>query len=255
MTKSSPVIQIDNVSYRISAQESLEKISFSIAANSIHAIVGPNGAGKTTLLRIIAGELDIHKGTIYSSGIDISNLSVESRAEVLAYAGYCPPISFPYTSMELCQIGASDASHEIILEVMKIMQVDYYSEKYVSMLSTGELQRLIVARALIQIWEQSDQRLIILDEPTANLDPSHQHSTMEALENARDRGISVLMVTHDLNLALQYTDSVTLMKSGTILGSGETKRTMTSDLMSQLFDIRITVTNNKDLPHPIAIVN
>ena len=255
MIKSDPVIQINSVSHRISANDSLKKVSLSIASDSIHALVGPNGAGKTTLLRICAGELDSQKGTLYSSGVNLANLSAESRAQRLAYAGYCPPISFPYTSLELCQIGISNASDKMILEVMKIMQVDYYSEKYVSTLSTGELQRLIVARALIQIWEQSHQRAIILDEPTANLDPAHQHSTMKALEMARNRGISVMMVTHNLNLALQYTDSVTLMKNGTILGSGKTEKIMTSALSTQLFDIKITVTNNKYLPHPVAIVN
>ena len=234
--------------------ELLSGASLAVAPRTVHVVLGPNGAGKTTLLRACVGELHLASGDVLLNGSSVSELDLGDQALARAYTGVAPHIPFPYTAAELCRLGPHEPSDESVDEVLNLLAATAFANRIASTLSAGELERVLTARALLQLWEQPGERAVLLDEPTANLDPAHQHVTMRALRTARDRGIASLLVVHDLNLALRYADAATLIKGGAVLASGLAEATLTAELLSSLFEVRVSLVCVSELERPVVAV-
>jgi len=208
MHPTSSVIDIDNVCFSYSRREILHNVNLSVPARSMTAIVGPNGGGKTTLLHLILGILQPDRGNIRLLGA----APVESRIRV----GYVPQKldidpNFPVSALDVVRMGALSPSRSRIRgkelkdrakEAMQSTGVDSLAEQAFSSLSGGERQRVMIARALI-----CHPELLILDEPTANVDPRSEHEIYELFREL-NRKTSIVFVSHNLNVVSRNVDHV-----------------------------------------------
>jgi len=221
---------VENLSYTFGAQAVLKDLSFSVPQSEMFIIIGPNGAGKTTLIKLMVGILKIRTGQIEILQAPIGNYSQKRLARALAYVPQGLPVGFPFTVAETVLLGrtphqkvlglASQNDLDIAQQAMMFTEVTHLARRKLDQLSGGEQQRVLIARALCQ-----QPQVILLDEPTASLDLSHQIRIMDLMEKLKtEKGLTVIIVSHDVNLAAMYGDQLLLLKTGEIvcLGSPDT---------------------------------
>ena len=225
-------IRIRDVEFSYASVPILKNICMEVAESEILGIIGPNGAGKSTLLRCIDRILSPQKGTIFLNERDISKMS---RLEIAKRMGYIPQSTtqvFPATVFETVLMGrrphiswrCNERDVEKVLEVLQkvlevlhLLDLEGLAMRDINELSGGQQQKVFIARALVQ-----EPDVLLLDEPTSNLDIKHQLEVMDIIkEIARKRGISAIMAIHDLNLAARYADRLIMMKDGMIYAAGE----------------------------------
>ena len=194
----------------------LNDISLSLASGHLVALVGPNGAGKTTLLRALAGLLP-SDGAIHVGGEALSSLALRDRARRFAYLPQGHVVHWPLPARDIVALGryphgATDPARltakdaEAVSRAMQAADVVAFADRRITELSGGERSRVALARVLAV-----EAPVILADEPTASLDPRHQFDVMRGLRAAADRGVLVIVVTHDLGLAARFADTVLVL--------------------------------------------
>lgn len=229
--------------YQINESLLLNQVDVRANRHELVGLVGPNGAGKSTLLRAISGLLRTQKGTIYLEGLDLAAMSAKSVARIQAQVPQITPYTSGFTSLELVLMGryphmsrfqiegADDIS--VAHESLSTTNTDEFSDREVSTLSGGERQRVFIARALAQ-----EPHILLLDEPTANLDIQHQHKTLTIIQTLTSQGMSAIIAMHDLTLAARYCDRILLLNCGKVIADGSPKDVLTSDNIYQAFGVR-----------------
>ncbi len=216
------VIALADVTCGYGATPVVRAVSFAARAGELVAIVGPNGAGKTTLLRVAAGLLRPRTGMVRIDGLDPAAVPRRLLARTLAYLPQRYELAFPFTALEVVLMGryahqrgpGLDGAADVAAAraAMERCDVAALVDRRFDTLSGGERRRVVLAQALCQ-----GARAIVLDEPTAALDPAHAISVMAALVAERDRGAAVLIVTHDLDLAARTADRIVVIGAGRLL--------------------------------------
>jgi iron complex transport system ATP-binding protein len=219
------VIEVDDVVCGYGDTPVLSGVSLRAGAGELIAIVGPNGAGKTTLARAIAGLLPIAGGRVRIDGRDPRATARHELARTLAYLPQRYELAFPFTALEIVLMGryarhrgpGLDDESDVAAAHAAMARCDVaaLADRRFDTLSGGERRRVIVAQALCQ-----GARVLILDEPTAALDPAHAIAVMSSLAAERDRGAAVLVVTHDLDLAARAADRVVVLAAGQLVADG-----------------------------------
>lgn len=221
------------------------------APNQVIALIGSNGAGKSTLLRCLVGLFPPVRGDVLYNGKSLAKFSLKEKAQ---FASWCPSklsIPFSYSCLELVLLGRfahhqglpTSKDRDLAEAALKRVDLDTFRHRKVNQLSSGELQRVMIARCLA-----AQSQLMFLDEPSANLDTAHAISVFEILRDLRQEGITSIVSVHDLNLAHHYSDNVLLLSSGKILSSGPTQDTLTSENLQMALHIRTTkieISNDK----------
>jgi iron complex transport system ATP-binding protein len=221
----------------------LGPVSLSVQPGDTWAIIGPNGAGKSTLLRLMAGLLPPNSGAIEWSGTSLAKLSPRTRAQTIAFLPQRSPTDFDLTVREVVLMGRfphrslglfeSANDQRIADEAMQTTAVSPLADRLLSTLSGGEAQRVHLAAALAQ-----KPKLLLLDEPTASLDLEHQLSIFELLRRiARERGVAVVVVTHDVNLAARYCDHVLLLDDGRVAAVGSPREVITPAVLEPVYRV------------------
>lgn len=242
-----PAISILNLSYSYGKVPVLKDISFEIEKGDFFIIIGPNGSGKTTLLRLLAGLISPGREEIKVLGDSIENYSRKALARKIAYVPQKVPADFPFTVSEAVLMGRSPHMGMLGLEkerdltaageAMKFTGLDHLADRKTSQLSGGECQRVFIARAICQ-----DTEIILLDEPTASLDLAHQTRIMDLMEKLqKEREITVVMVSHDLNLAAMYGRTLLLLKEGRIEGLGKPDEVLTFQTLEAAYGCTLLV--------------
>ncbi len=221
-----PAITLTRISTGYGGQMVLDHISVSVPAGSFYCIIGPNGSGKTTLLKTIAGILPPQDGTIELLGEPLNAYSRRRLAQKLAYVPQLASVGFPFTVKEIVLMGRTP--HQDWLgtpgptdvrmadTALRYTGLTHLARRRFEHLSGGERQRVFIARAICQ-----QPQVMVLDEPTAALDLAHQVRIMDLMEQLRhDTGLTVIMVSHDINLAAMYADNLLLLKDGQPLSQG-----------------------------------
>lgn len=228
----------------------LQPVSFSAPACGVTAIVGPNGSGKSTLLKLVSGTLRPASGWARWNGVDIHRMGHRERAKQIAVVAQESALHFPMTVLEYCLLarhpfldGLQLASREdlnIVRGALEMTGSAIFETRWMNELSGGERQRVILARALAQT-----PGLLLLDEPTLNLDVAFQMGLLELVERlARERQMAVLMVTHELNLAAEFADRILLLSSGVPLAFGSPAEVLTAERLREVFDFDLLVDRN-----------
>ncbi|QUL98878.1 MAG: ABC transporter ATP-binding protein [Candidatus Fermentithermobacillus carboniphilus] len=218
-------IRVKGVSFAYGRKLVLKNVSLDVPAGTVAALVGPNGAGKSTLLKVISGYLRPSEGEVLVSGKPVHRLSSRERSRLITYTGHEPRPSFEFTVEETVRMGRTPYVRSVFSEskedlaaaraAMRAAFCEELANRAITSLSSGELQRVHVARAICQ-----DPEVFLLDEPTAHLDLAFELLMMELVSRmAQERKKTVLAVFHDLNLAVRYASVLFFMKDGSLVHS------------------------------------
>lgn len=201
----------------------LDDVNIELDEGEILALVGPNGSGKSTLLKCLADFHSSRNGSVRIDGKDISEYSLNEKARKLGYVPQIENISFPSTVFDTILMGRkpyiswkpSQDDKKIVSDLIKKMELSDFAMRDINELSGGQRQKVFVARALAQQPE-----IMLLDEPTSNLDLKHQLEVLSIIKEQTKRGISSIIAIHDLNMAIRYSDRIVMLKEGNVYASG-----------------------------------
>jgi iron complex transport system ATP-binding protein len=238
-----------NVHFRYpgAADPALADVSIEAAPGKCTALLGPNGSGKSTLLRLLLGTRRPDAGQIVLGGRPLSDWSRRELALTIGVVSQSEDLAFPLTVAELVAMGRyphlgpfrreREADHAACRAAMERCDVIHLRDRPVDTLSGGERQRARIARALAQ-----EPRVLALDEPTLALDIRHEMEIFELIRELASAGVTVLLVTHNLNLAARYADSLVLLDAGIVVGRGAAAEVLSRDLLEQVYrwPLRIT---------------
>jgi ABC-type cobalamin/Fe3+-siderophores transport system ATPase subunit len=236
----------------------LSGVTLEVRSGEIVALLGPNGAGKSTLLSIAHGILKPQDGEALFEGRPVAGFSRREIARKVALVAQTGDVRFPLTALEFVLTGRFAHSStlgfdsirdvEIAMKALRDTDAGQFAKRRFNELSSGERQRVVLSRALAQ-----EPRLLLLDEPTANVDIAHQISLLSFVrELTRERRLGALVVTHEVNLAVEFADRVALLKDGTLLAAGPSREVMTSDLLSRLFEVPLDVAKHPENGKPLV---
>jgi len=224
----------------------LDDINLEVSSQSLHVILGPNGAGKSSLLNALSGLLKADAGQVSLGANDIQAIGISERSLLMAVLLQEQLLDFPFQVQEVVSMGAYlvdktlQAPDNAIVDAMKAMDVMHLAERDYTTLSGGEKQRAHLARLLVQVTKNT--AYILLDEPLKAIDLKHQVAVMQRLRKMADAGMGVLLIVHDLSLAAQFADTVTLMDQGRIIQSGTPNEVMQPEILSSVFQTPINKT-------------
>ncbi len=236
-----PAISIRHLSYAYGKVKVLEDLSFDVERGAFFTIIGPNGSGKSTLMRLVSGVLTHGQGEIKIADRSLKSYSGRGLARKIAYVPQTVSQAFPFTVEELVLLGRSphqgilgmntrqdyDAAHQ----AMGFTNVDHLGQRTLDQISGGERQRVFIARAICQ-----DPEIMLLDEPASALDLAHQVMLMDLMDRLkREAGITIVMVSHDINLAAMYSDHMVLLAGGRVVQKGEPASVLDPSTLEEIF--------------------
>lgn len=240
-------IEAKGVWYRYGEPWILQDVSFSVNRGELLGILGPNGSGKTTLLRILDGILKPSKGGVLVAGRSLDQMSRRELALEVAVVPQEAPFQFSFTAKEVVAMGRSvhlsplqfegSRDLEVLERAMEMTDTWQFRDRDVNTLSGGERQRVLIARALAQ-----QPRIVLLDEPTAFLDITHQVELFELIHTlVRDTHLTVVAVSHDINLAAQYCHRLLLLKKGVLHLQGAPGDVVTREALREVYAVDLIV--------------
>jgi iron complex transport system ATP-binding protein len=234
---------------------SLHDVSVSVQRGSLTGLLGPNGCGKTTLLRLMAGVLSPRHGSVALNGRPLDGISQRELARHVAIVPQETHPAFDFTVLEMALMGRHphlgvfqlEGPRDIAIaqESLAATGTAHLAGRPYMTLSGGEKQRVVIAGALAQMPD-----VLLLDEPTASLDLAYQLEVAALLSRLnRERGVTMVLATHDLNLAASLCDSLVLLRSGRVLAQGPTRDVLTGTLIQQLYDVEADVRFHEGAGH------
>ncbi|OLO42900.1 heme ABC transporter ATP-binding protein [Alkalihalophilus pseudofirmus] len=236
----------------------INDVSFSVEKGEIFGILGPNGSGKTTLLKMISGLLPLQSGDIFLQDKSITTYSAKELARWMAVLPQQSDTSFSYTVEEIVQLGryahqkgwfqvSSNKDKQIVEEAMKLTGVVQFRDLPLHSLSGGERQRVMLARALAQ-----EPHILLLDEPTNHLDISYQMSLLDSLKLwSREKGLTVIAILHDLNMASLYCDRILLLDEGKVCSLDRPAHVMDEKKLQEVYQAKVGRREHPSVPSPL----
>jgi len=245
-------LKVDRVQFYYEARKVLDEISFEAGEGEFIGLIGPNGSGKTTLLKIIDGILRPKVGSVYLDCKRISELDPKELARELAIVPQTADLSFDLKVFDVVMMGRYPYLRKLSLEReideekvrfwMKLTNTLHLAERSIKEISGGERQRVLIARALAQ-----EPRILLLDEPTSNLDVCYQIEIMNLLKELVEKlGLTIICAIHDLNLAARYSDKIILINGGKIKGIGRPIEVLTKENLRDVFKIEAKIEFDQD---------
>lgn len=241
------------MSFSYNKREILRDVDISVDEGEIVSLLGPNGVCKTTLMKCLCGILKPSHGKVMVNNTDLSNISLRDRSKLIAYVPQRVP-RIHSTVMDYILVGrrpyidvnVRKEDMGVVWEVVHAMDPDRFAVKYLDTLSGGEFQKVQIARALVQ-----EAGTLLLDEPTSNLDISNAYETMHIIRDiARERNVGVIMIAHDLNMAIRLSDRLVLMKNGTVF-TEIANDGMTEDIIREVYNIDTKVVDGASKPYVV----
>ena len=244
------MLEARDISINYGEQAVVRDVSFALETGKIIVLLGANGAGKTTLLKSLNGGLPAAKGEILLGGKPLENYSRREIAQKIAVIAQETETKFPVSVLEFVLAGRfshgaafgweTEKDLQVAVDCLKRCDLETYANRMMNQLSGGERQRVVLARALA-----TQAEILLLDEPTANLDLAHQ-AMMFRLIDERCKGCnsSAIVITHDLNLASEFADEIILLKNGAILAKGAPERVLTRENLMGAFAVEVLLDKN-----------
>ncbi|MDX9902850.1 MAG: ABC transporter ATP-binding protein [Bacteroidales bacterium] len=237
------MITLSGVQFAYNGFPVIKGITHSFVKGSFTALLGPNGSGKSTLIRLINGILTPQAGTVEVMGRSAGSISAREMAREMAYVPQMQYNTFPATVFDTVLLGRNPYiswspgkdDRRITAEILVRLGLDDIALKDLNKLSGGQRQQVFIARALAQ-----QPSVILLDEPTANLDLRHQHEILRLLGELAAGGITVLVAIHDLNLALKYCNEFMILDDGQVSAEGR-REIFSEKLIEDIYGVRIKI--------------
>lgn len=245
------VIRAENIGFRYGRSGwVLRDISLEVLQGDFIGIIGPNGSGKTTLLRVLDGLLIPEKGGVFLDGVPVGRMKRDAVARTIAVVPQDSMMVFPFAAREVVLMGRAphlkpweferEKDLQIVRRAMERTDTAALADRNMNALSGGERQRVLIARALAQ-----EPRIMLLDEPTAFLDIRHQVEFFDLIKTLnREQRLSVLAVTHDVNLAALYCDRIVLLHNGRVHSTGRPEEVITAANIREVYGIEVIVEKN-----------
>ena len=244
--QSSHAVSAEGLHYEVDAKSLLDGVDLHVERGQFVGLIGPNGAGKTMLLRAIAGVLHYSEGVVLLDGTDVKNGSLKNIAKAMALVPQVAPYTQGFTALELVLMGRyphmsrfqieGREDNLIARDAMHLTETEQFTDRTLDTLSGGERQRIFVSRALAQ-----QPRVLLLDEPTSNLDILHQLKVISLVRKMVDDGLTAIAAIHDLQMAARYCDRLVLMKDGRILAKGSPEEVLTPEAIQASFGVKAAV--------------
>jgi len=253
-------LEIRGVNFSYDSRPVLEDVTMNVDEGNVVSLVGPNGSGKTTLLKCINKILKPKKGVVLVEEKDVREMKLKELAKLLGYVPQISVSSFPSTVFDTVLLGrrpyinwsVSPKDREIASQTLALMGIEDLALRHLNELSGGERQKVIIARALAQ-----EPQVILLDEPTSNLDIKHQLEVLGIIRSVvKKKRIAALIAIHDLNLASRFSDKIILLHKGKIYDAGEPAKVLTQENIRTVYGVEVEI-NNSGTPYiiPLTPVN
>ena len=244
------MIEVNSISFRYHKDWVLEDVSFRVEKGEFVGVIGPNGSGKTTLLKILYRLLSPQKGEILFELVPMKKMDRNDIAKRIAVVAQETQLLFPFSVLETVLMGRSPYLGQLMFESGKDLEISKramewtnilpFSERPMDELSGGERKRVFIARALAQ-----EPEVILLDEPTANLDIHHQIDFLDLILTLnREKGLTIVMASHDINIASEFCDRLILLQGGRIYKMGTPEEVITKENIESVYGCEVWIDQN-----------
>lgn len=243
------------VRYGRTAEPAVKKVTMSVPEGSLYAVLGPNGSGKSTLMRALLGALPAEGGEAWLTERRIGEWTRKELALQVGVVAQSESIAFPMTVRELVAMGRyphlgplrseGDADRQAIGRALAWCDASPLEDRRVTTLSGGEFQRVRIARALAQ-----EPVALALDEPTASLDVRHEMTIFALLRQSANEGMTVLLTTHNLNLAARFADRILLLDEGKVAAEGSAAEVLTAEILERVYRWPVSVRTDPESGAP-----
>ena len=246
-------LEINGIRFSYGGRPALKEVTFSVKGGEVVGFIGPNGSGKTTLIKCIDRILKPKAGVVLVDGGEVGKVGLKERSRLMAYVPQSAHSVFSSTVFDTLLLGRkpyiswglSQRDKEVVSQAISLMGLEDYTLRQFNELSGGERQKVLITRALVQ-----EPEVLLLDEPTSNLDLRHQIEVLNIIRwVAREKGITVLMVMHDLNLASRFSDRLIMLKEGKVWDGGTPAEVLTPENMREVYGIEATIYRNSGHPY------
>ena len=240
----------------------IDEITLNIKIGDSVSIIGPNGSGKSTLIKLLSGEINPTKGSVSINGKNINKWDVLELAKIRSILPQNNHLTFPFSVIDIIKMGRYPFNNDqaqnndrIYEELIHIFELDKHVNQNYTTLSGGEQQRVQLARVFAQIWSNNDytNKILIIDEPTSFLDIKHQHTLFNFIKSINNKGLTVVMVLHDINQAITNSNKIVMLKDGKILNYVKSNAILKSNYLSELFEVRTKVIDSPNLSNPLVV--
>ena len=235
----------------------LSNITLNIYGPQLISIVGPNGVGKSTLIHCINKILRPNQGAVFIDETDVGEIATKEMARIVGYVPYTSSDSFPLSVVDTIMMGRFPHSSwgstkhdlEVVEGVLELLKIEDLALRPFNELSAGQHQKVMLARGLAQ-----EPKILLLDEPTSNLDIKYQLEITRILRDlSHQKGIIIIMISHDINIACKYSDNMIMLKNGGIYAVGKPQDVITEFSVSDVYDVKCKVVEDNGRPHVILI--
>ncbi len=244
------MIDVKSISFRYQENWALQDVSFRVEKGEFVGVIGPNGSGKTTLLKLLYRLFSPQRGEILFKRVPLKKMDRADLAKRIAVVAQETHLLFPFSVLETVLMGRSPYLGHLMFEsekdlemakrAMEWTEVLSFSERSMDALSGGERKRVFIARALAQ-----EPEVILLDEPTSNLDIHHQMDFLELILTLnRERGLTIVMASHDMNIASEFCDRLILLQGGRIYKMGTPEEVITKENIENVYGCEVLIDRN-----------
>ena len=249
-------IEIKNVDFGYDENHIvLHNINLDIREPGLYCVVGPNGVGKSTLIHCINKILAPKGGVVMMNGEDVKNITIKQMSKKVGYVPYSANDSFPLSVVDTVmmgrhphsKLGSLDNDLRIVYDTLQMLGITHLAMRSFNELSAGQHQKVMLARGLAQ-----EPEVLLLDEPTSNLDVRHQIEVTKLLKRlTQEKGILTIMISHDINIAAKYSDQIVMMHQGKIFATGTPEEVITEENLRAVYGVESKIVDDEGSPHVI----
>ncbi|MDY6910807.1 MAG: ABC transporter ATP-binding protein [Chloroflexota bacterium] len=250
-------LELEGIRFGYNSVDILQDVCLTVEKGQVLSLVGPNGSGKTTLLKCINKILKPKRGTLLLEENDIARMGLKELAREIGYVPQSAPVTLPLTVFDTVLLGrkpyvnwrTGERDKEITFRMIELMELEHLAFRMFNELSGGEKQRVLMARAFAQ-----EPQVLLLDEPTSNLDLRHQFDVLDlVIDMVKERELSAVMAIHDLNLASRFSDRIVMLKDGEIYAVGTSKKVLNAENIRVVYGVEAVIHKDSGRPYIIPL--